>query len=290
MLCRFLYRLGAPAGTPRERKEGRNVMRFAKMHGLGNDYVFVDSFTQPPVEAPDRLSIALSRPHTGVGSDGLILIEPCEGADARMRIFNADGSEAQICGNGLRCVCKYLYDFGLCRKETLRILTGAGLREATLTVENDRVRLVTVDMGAPEVLQRERRVCVDGEDVPFCCVSMGNPHAVTFARFVTGEELARQGAQVEHDAQFPERTNVEFCRVDEAGIHVSVWERGSGATMACGSGACASLAAAVVLGKSPRKNRVLLPGGALEIEWRASDGHIYMTGPAQTVFVGELAQ
>ena len=265
-------------------------MRFVKMHGLGNDYVYMDSFTQPPVAEPEKLSVELSRPHTGIGSDGLILIEPCEGADARMRIFNADGSEAQICGNGLRCVCKYLYDFGLRKKERLRVMTGAGLREAALTVQGGKVRLVTVDMGAPEVLDREKRVAVDGENVPFCCVSMGNPHAVTFSRFVTGEELSRQGSQVERAPQFPERTNVEFCRVDEDGVHVSVWERGSGATLACGSGACASLAAAVVLGKSPRKNRVSLPGGALTVEWREADGHIYMTGPATTVFTGELEE
>lgn len=263
-------------------------MRFVKMHGLGNDYVFVDSFTQPPVQSPDRLAVEISRPHTGIGSDGLILIEPCEEADARMRIFNADGSEAQICGNGLRCVCKYLYDFGLCPREHLRILTGAGPREADLTVEGGEVCLVTVDMGAPVLLDREKQVAIDGEEVAFCCVSMGNPHTVTFSRFVGGEELARQGAQVENDPQFPERTNVEFCRVDEEGVHVNVWERGSGITMACGSGACASLAAAVLLGKSPRKNQVLLPGGALTVEWRETDGHIYMTGPATTVFTGNL--
>lgn len=262
-------------------------MRFVKMHGLGNDYVFVDSFTQPPVQSPDRLAVEISRPHTGIGSDGLILIEPCEGADARMRIFNADGSEAQICGNGLRCVCKYLYDYGLCRKESLRILTGAGVRAAEVLVEAGSVRRVTVDMGTPELIG-QKQVTIAGEEVPFCCVSMGNPHAVTFSRFVTGEALARQGAQVEHDPQFPERTNVEFCRVDEAGLHVSVWERGSGATMACGSGACASLAAAVLLGQAPRKSRVILPGGELTVEWRQVDGHIHMTGPATTVFAGEM--
>ena len=263
-------------------------MRFVKMHGLGNDYVFADSFTQPPVREPEKLSMEISRPHTGIGSDGLILIEPCEDADARMRIFNADGSEAQICGNGLRCVCKYLYDRGICRKERLRILTGAGLREAELTVEAGKVMSVTCDMGAPVLLDRERMVPVDGENVPFCCVSVGNPHAVTFSRYVTGEALHHQGRQVENDRQFPERTNVEFCRVDESGVHVSVWERGSGATMACGSGACASLAAAVILGLSPRKNRVLLPGGELTVEWREADGHLYMTGPATTVFEGEI--
>lgn len=262
-------------------------MRFVKMHGLGNDYVFVDSFTQPPVQSPDRLAVEISRPHTGIGSDGLILIEPCEEADARMRIFNADGSEAQICGNGLRCVCKYLYDYGLCRKESLRILTGAGVRSAEVLVEAGRVRRATVDMGTSELIG-QKQVTIAGEEVPFCCVSMGNPHAVTFSRFVTGEELARQGTQVEHDPQFPERTNVEFCRVDEAGLHVSVWERGSGATMACGSGACASLAAAVLLGQTPRKSQVILPGGALTVEWRQADGHIYMTGPATTVFEGSL--
>ena len=259
-------------------------LSFTKMQGCANDYIYLDCRTSGVPEEIAALSERLSRRHFSIGADGIICIcaPVTAGADAMMRIFNADGSEAQICGNGLRCVCKYLYDFGLCRKERLRVMTGAGLREAALTVQGGKVRLVTVDMGAPEVLDREKRVAVDGENVPFCCVSMGNPHAVTFSRFVTGEELSRQGSQVERAPQFPERTNVEFCRVDEDGVHVSVWERGSGA--------CASLAAAVVLGKSPRKNRVILPGGALTVEWREADGHIYMTGPATTVFTGELEE
>ncbi len=261
-------------------------MRFVKMHGLGNDYVFMDTFTQPGPADPAALSVEISRPHWGIGSDGLILIGPCQGADARMRIFNADGSEGETCGNGLRCVARYLYEEGLCDKREMRIQTGAGAVTASLVLEAGQVTAVTVDMGTPRLLG-QRTVPLDGEETSFACVSMGNPHAVCFTRFPAGEELARLGRIVETDPQFPERTNVEFCRVSGEEIGVHVWERGSGITLACGSGACASLAAAASLGLSGRSMRVRLPGGALSVEWR-EDGHIYMTGPATRVFAGEI--
>ncbi len=263
-------------------------MKFVKMHGLSNDYVFADTFTQPCPENPAALSIEISRPHTGVGSDGLILIEPCEGADARMRIFNADGSEAQICGNGLRCVGKYLYDSGLVKKEELRVMTGAGLKTLRMAIENGVAVGATVDMGEPSLIAVRKPVEVCGRTIHFTCVSMGNPHAVTFEETAMDDSFYKLGPAVENHEFFPERTNVEFTRVESRDrLHVRVWERGSGETMACGSGACGTLAAAVAEGLADRRAQVTLPGGTLTIEWSEEDNHIYMTGPATAVFSGE---
>ncbi len=239
-------------------------MKFVKMHGISNDYIFADTFTQPAPADPAAAAVILSRPHTGIGADGLILIEPFDGADARMRIFNADGSEAQICGNGLRCVARYLYDGGLCRKESLRVMTGAGLREVRLHLREGRVDSVTADMGAPQSVERGVVLSAAGRTLTF-------------------------GPAFERHEAFPERSNIEFTQALSGDrLRVRVWERGSGETMACGSGACAALVAAAAEGRTGRKARVELPGGALSIEWREADGHVLMTGPATPVFRGEV--
>ena len=264
-------------------------MKFVKMHGLSNDYIFADTFTQPGPADPAAASVALSRPHTGIGADGLILIEPVSGADARMRIFNADGSEAQICGNGLRCAARYLFDSGLCRKEDMQILTGSGLRDVHLHVTDGTVQGATADMGAPQSIRRDVTLTAAGRTLTFVCVSMGNPHAVTFDEPARGNEFYRLGPAFERHAAFPERSNIEFTQaLSPDRLRVRVWERGSGETMACGSGACAALVAAVSDGRAERRAAVELPGGVLEIDWRASDGHVLMTGPATTVFRGEV--
>ncbi len=263
-------------------------MKFIKMHGLSNDYVFADTFTQPCPEDPAALSIEISKYHTGIGADGLILIEPCEGADARMRIFNADGSEAQICGNGLRCVGKYLYDTGLVRKEELDVMTGAGLKHLVLTIENGKAVAARADMGEPRLISVRKPLEICGRTIHFTCVSMGNPHAITFEETADDNRFYVLGPAVERHEYFPERTNVEFTRAESREkLHVRVWERGSGETMACGSGACATLVAAVTEGLAERTAQVVLPGGALTIEWNEEDNHVYMTGPAEAVFSGE---
>ena len=264
-------------------------MKFVKMHGISNDYIFADTFTQPAPADPAAAAVILSRPHTGIGADGLILIEPFDGADARMRIFNADGSEAQICGNGLRCVARYLYDSGLCRREEMRIRTGAGLRTVWLDVRGGEVYAATADMGAPQSIRRGVALTAAGRTLNFVCVSMGNPHAVTFDEPARGAAFYELGPAFERHPAFPERTNVEFTEaLAPDRLRVRVWERGSGETMACGSGACAALVAAVAEGRAARRAQVELPGGALTVEWRASDGRVLMTGPATTVFRGEV--
>ena len=259
------------------------------MHGLSNDYIFADTFTQAGPADPAAASVLLSRPHTGIGADGLILIEPAEGADARMRIYNADGSEAQICGNGLRCVARYLYDSGLCRRSQMRILTGAGLKDVWLDVADGAVRAATADMGAPMSVRPGAALTAAGRTLAFILVSMGNPHAVTFDEPARGDEFYMLGPAFEHHPSFPERANIEFTEILAPDrLRVRVWERGSGETMACGSGACAALVAAASSGRARRDAAVELPGGTLRIVWRESDGHVLMTGPAVTVFRGEV--
>ena len=263
-------------------------MKFVKMHGLSNDYIFADTFTQKGPADPAAASMRLSRPHTGIGADGLILIEPTEEADARMRIFNADGSEAEICGNGIRCAARYLYDSGLCRRDEMRILTGAGLKTIRLETEAGVVQSATVDMGEPTIIHRKIELSAAGRTLNFVCVSMGNPHAVTFEESGWGREFYALGPAFEMHEAFPNRSNIEFTEVlAKDHLRVRVWERGSGETMACGSGACAALVAAVTDGRTARKAKVELPGGTLDIEWR-EDNHVMMTGPATTVFSGEV--
>ena len=260
-------------------------MEFWKMHGLKNDYIFVQTFTQAGPGDPAEAARALSAPHTGIGADGLILVEPDREADARMRIFNADGSEAQICGNGLRCAARLLYDQGLVTRPEMTISTGSGLRQVWLHIERGAVTSVTADMGAP-VIGEAVELTGAGRTLRFVPVSMGNPHAVTFDEPARGDAFYRLGPAFERHPAFPQRANIEFAAVTgPEDIAVRVWERGSGETMACGSGACAVLAAASSLGLTGPKARVTLPGGALWLE-RRDDGHILMTGPATYAFRG----
>ena len=262
-------------------------MDFIKMHGCANDYIFVQTFTQAPPEDPAAVSVRLSKPHTGIGADGLILIEPCEGADARMRIFNADGSEAQICGNGLRCAARLLFDEGLCPRPDLTVMTGAGLRRVRLRYRGGAFVSATADMGEPAIGEA-LTLTARGRTLRFIPVSMGNPHAVTFDESAAGGEFYELGPAFERHEAFPERANIEFVALTGPDrLTARVWERGSGETMACGSGACAVLAAAASEGVTSRGADVTLPGGTLHIEWRG-DGHIYMTGPAEYAFRGTV--
>jgi diaminopimelate epimerase len=273
-------------------------MRFTKMEGAGNDYVYVDCFRQPPPKDAAALSRKISDRHFGVGGDGLILICPSEQGDARMRMFNADGSEAEMCGNGVRCVAKYVYDHGIARKSVLKIETGRGVLTLELELAGDKVRQVRVDMGEP-ILDGPRipttlpgnpptDVPLPGHDLRITCVSMGNPHCVSFVGEITDALVLGVGPKVEKDAAFPRRTNVEFVCVNRPDdVNVRVWERGSGETLACGTGACAVCVAGVLTGRTQRRLTAHLPGGALQLHWSDADNHVYMTGPAVEVFSGE---
>lgn len=274
-------------------------MRFTKMHGAGNDYVYVDCFEQSLPRDIPALARAVSDRHFGVGGDGLILICPSEVADARMRMFNADGSEAEMCGNGIRCVAKYLYDHGRVRKPSLAIETGAGVLNLALEIDGDRVQRVRVDMGRP-ILEAARipttlpgdpvvnaRLDIGVRSLKVTCVSMGNPHCVTFVDELNDDWVLGIGPQVERDPHFPNRVNAEFVEViSPTEIKLRVWERGSGETLACGTGACAVCVAGALTGRTERRIVAHLPGGDLELEW-GQDDHVYMTGPAVEVFSGE---
>ena len=268
------------------------------MHGLGNDYVFVNTLEQR-VEDPSALARAMSDRHTGVGADGLILIQPSERADVRMKMYNADGSRAQMCGNGLRCVARYAVEHGLAAGPHLRIDTDDGVKSVSCKLVDDNVASVSVDMGRPSLdpAALPSTVPVDrivefplrlgNHEYAVTCVSIGNPHAVVFVTDLEPVELEVLGPQFEHAPEFPERINTHFVRVD-ATDHVTIrtWERGSGATRACGTGACAVCVAGVVTHRTGRFITAALPGGALQIEW-ADDNHVYMTGPAVEVFTGD---
>jgi diaminopimelate epimerase len=274
-------------------------MHFTKMQGCGNDYVYVDLFREKLTGDVSKLAAQIADRHFGVGGDGLILICPSERADARMRMFNADGSEAEMCGNGLRCVAKYVYDHGIARKERLAIETGRGILTVVLEVNGGKAQRVRVDMGEP-ILESakipvllngnpptEAEIVIEGEAFAFTCVSMGNPHAVAFVPEITDRLVLQVGPQVEKHEAFPRRTNVEFVKVnDRTDADMRVWERGSGETMACGTGACAAAVAGVLTGRFDRKVTLHVSGGDLEIEW-APDNHVYKTGPAVEVFSGE---
>jgi len=272
-------------------------MLFTKMHGIGNDFILLDGFGSG-IPDPEGLAIRLCDRHFGIGADGLILALPSKRADARMRIVNSDGSEAEMCGNGLRCLGKFLYETGLCRKTPMRVETLAGILTLALETGDDGgVRRITVDMGAPSfdpalipVAAENNAVTLEvaGHRLRFFCVSLGNPHAVTFDLFPDDETFAALGPALEHHPIFPRRCNIEFCRLDGDGAQVRVWERGDGPTLACGTGACAVLTAGASQGLLPRQARIQLPGGALVIRWD-EDGHLFMTGPAETVFTGEIA-
>jgi diaminopimelate epimerase len=273
-------------------------MNFTKMHGAGNDYIYVDCFHNPPPRDPAGLSRAISDRHFGVGGDGLILICPSERADARMRMFNADGSEAEMCGNGVRCVAKYVYDHGIARKPRLTIETGRGLLTLDLQVSGGKVHQVCVDMGEP-ILAAERipttlpgnpplNVPLPGHQLRVSCVSMGNPHCVAFVDAITDELVLGVGPQVERHPAFPRRVNAEFVQVNgPTDVTVRVWERGSGETLACGTGACAVCVAGVLTGRTGRAITAHLPGGDLQLEWSEADNHVYLTGPAVEVFHGD---
>jgi diaminopimelate epimerase len=275
-------------------------MHFTKMQGAGNDYIYVDCFTEDVPQNLDELARRMSDRRFGVGGDGLILIRPSEVADARMQMFNADGSEAEMCGNGIRCVAKYVYDHGICRRNELRIETGAGVLALAVEVQGGTVSRVRVDMGEPilEAAQIptklsgtpvvDQPLAVNGQQLRVTCVSMGNPHCVTFVPQANDHLVLGLGPKIEHDPLFPARTNVEFVEVvNRNEVRQRTWERGSGETWACGTGASAVCVAGVLAGKTSRRILNHLRGGDLELEWNEENNHVFMTGPAEEVFSGE---
>lgn len=275
------------------------------MHGAGNDYVYVDCFNNETPADPASLSIAVADRNKGIGGDGLILICPSESADAQMRMFNSDGSEAEMCGNGIRCVAKYVYDHGICKKERLSIETGAGILALDVEAENGKVSQVRVDMGEPILLASDIPtklvgnpqfsdhvvnvpLSVGGHEFEVTCVSMGNPHCVIFVEKATDELVLGVGPQIETDSRFPARTNVEFIEiVSRSEVRQRTWERGSGETLACGTGASAVCVAGVLSGRTDRKLTNHLLGGTLLLEWKEETNHVFMTGPATEVFSGD---
>lgn len=267
-------------------------IKFTKMHGCGNDYIYVNTMEQS-VPNPQQAAIAWSDRRKGIGSDGLVLIgkSPVPEADYTMHIYNADGSEAMMCGNASRCIGKYLYERGLTTKTKIRLLTLSGVKTLQLAIVNNKVESVTVDMGKP-VLEDESQFLGNRVLDKGTFVSMGNPHYVIFTDDV--DQVGETGRALERHPAFPQRCNIEFAQVvsgktaDNTTIRTRVWERGSGITEACGTGACATAVAAVLTGKAGRKSDIVMDGGTLSIEWRESDNHVYMTGPAEFVFDGEI--
>ena len=264
------------------------MIRFSKMHGCGNDYIYVD-VTQYPIADPAAFAVKYSDRHKGIGSDGLVLIDrsPVPEADFSMRIFNADGSEAMMCGNASRCIGKYLYEKGITDKTEIRLLTLSGIKTLSLHIYNKVVECVTVDMGEPQ-FDVVGQFLPDGGLDTGTFVSMGNPHYVIFTDDV--DKIAEKGPDLEHHRAFPQRCNIEFARIEGDTIRTRVWERGSGITQACGTGACATAVAAFVTGKAGRRSHIVMDGGTLHIEWCESDNHVYMTGPATFVFDGEIEE
>jgi diaminopimelate epimerase len=274
-------------------------MRFTKMHGIGNDYIYVNGFAET-VADPASVARAISDRHLGVGGDGLILVLPPEVADVRMRMFNADGSEAEMCGNGIRCVAKFAYERNLSRKNPMRIETGRGILSLDLKIDNDKVHDVTVNMGGPILDLPKIPVNAEGlrpGKLPHeyrldlwsaVFVSMGNPHAVMFVEDVAAVDLPNLGPKVERHAAFPKRINAHWVQTKSRNeVTMRTWERGSGITLACGTGACAVCVAGALTGRTERKILAHLPGGDLTLEWRESDNCVYMTGPATEVFEGD---
>lgn len=260
---------------------------FTKMHGCGNDYIYVNAM-QHSIADPQTAAMAWSDRHKGIGSDGLVLIDrsPVPEADFAMRIFNADGSEAMMCGNASRCIGKYLYEKAITGKTEIRLLTLSGVRTLQLHLTGSRVETVTVDMGEP-VLEDQSLFVASRNVGRGTFVSMGNPHYVIFTGDI--EQVGEAGRILEHHPAFPQRCNIEFARVEPGGsIRTRVWERGSGITMACGTGACATAVAACLTERADRESDIVMDGGTLHIEWRESDNHVYMTGPAEFVFDGEV--
>ncbi|WP_165063542.1 diaminopimelate epimerase [Paludisphaera rhizosphaerae] len=275
-------------------------MKFTKMHGLGNDYVYVETFTQPEPADFGAIARAVSDRHFGIGSDGLIAILPSDRADARMRMFNVDGSEGEMCGNGVRCVAKYIHDHGIAKKPRVTVETGRGVLTLDLTVEGGEAKLVRVDMGTP-ILNAdavpttlpgdpvvEAPVEIGGKELKLTAVSMGNPHAVLFVDDVDAFPLETLGPLIERHPVFPKRVNFHVAQVvSPSEVKMRTWERGSGITMACGTGACSVCVAGVLTGRTGPKVLAHLPGGDLELEWASRDASVLMTGPATEVFSGE---
>ena len=276
------------------------MIKFTKMHGLGNDYVYIDAINQK-IENESSLAKFVSNRHFGIGSDGLILICKSDSADFKMRMFNSDGSEAEMCGNGIRCVGKFVYDKGLTDKTTVKIETLAGIQTLVLNTKDGKVETARVDMGEPileaekiPVISKEQPVKnleleAENKKFKFTCVSMGNPHAITIVENTKEFDVEKYGKILEVDKAFPKKANIEFAQIiDKENIKMRVWERGAGETLACGTGACATAVACNLNGLTDRKVNIELLGGTLNIEWNEKDNHVYMTGPAVTVFDGEL--
>ena len=277
------------------------MLKFTKMHGLGNDYVYMDAIHQD-IKEKSKLAKTVSDRHFGIGSDGLILVDKSDKADFKMQMFNSDGTEAEMCGNGIRCVGKFVYDKGLTNKETITVETLAGIKTLVMTTENGKVKLAKVDMGEP-ILEAEKipvlaqetpvkdlKLKAEDKEFLFTCVSMGNPHAVTFIKEDVNQfNVNKYGKILEIDKTFPKKSNIEFINViDNKTLKMRVWERGTGETLACGTGACASVVSSILKGYTARKVTVHLLGGDLNIEWNEKDNHVYMTGPATTVFEGQI--
>lgn len=277
-------------------------IEFTKMHGCGNDYVYINGFTQKleQEEKPDFVRRVSDR-HFGIGSDGVIFINPSSKADFEMEMYNADGSRSEMCGNGIRCVAKYVHDRGLTDREQFSIISGGKVKYMDLTVQNGETKAVRVDMGEPELVAANVPVIADTEravDAPITvcgreyrmtCVSMGNPHAVVFMDDVAGLKIEALGPHFENHERFPRRTNTEFVQVLDAGhVRMRVWERGTGETLACGTGCCATAVACVLNALTDRKIVVQVLGGELTIEWDEKSNHVFMTGPAAFVFDGEI--
>ncbi len=278
-------------------------MKFTKMHGIGNDYVYVSTFDQEVPGDPSTLAIAISDRHFGVGSDGLILIVPSEVADVRMRMFNADGSESEMCGNGVRCVAKYIHDHGIARKGRVTVETGRGVLTLDLEIEADEVQRVRVNMGTPILEAKaipttlpgnppiDAELTIEGHILRITAVSMGNPHAVAFVDDVDRFPVRRVGPALERHPSFPRRVNVHFVQViskDE--VRMRTWERGSGITLACGTGACAVAVAGGLTGRTRQRVLAHLPGGDLSLDWDGPGAPIFMTGAAAEVFSGEWSR
>lgn len=276
-------------------------MKFTKMEGLGNDYVYVNCFRET-VEDPRRVAIKVSDRHFGIGSDGLILIKPSKVADFCMDMYNADGSQSEMCGNGIRCVAKYVYDYGLTDKTSISVETLAGIKYLDLKIENGKATQITVNMGTPELVankipvQSEKEKVIDepimvgGKEYKMTCVSMGNPHCIVFVDDTKKFPLEEIGPLFETHEVFPNRVNAEFIEIiDRNTVNMRVWERGSGETLACGTGACATAVACCLNGYTEDEITVHLLGGDLYIKWDKEDNLVYMTGPAKVVFDGEIA-
>lgn len=275
-------------------------MNFTKMHGIGNDYVYVNCLIEE-VSDPAAVARYVSDRHFGIGSDGLILIKPSQNADFEMDMYNADGSQSGMCGNGIRCVAKYVYDYGLTNKTQISIDTKSGIKYLDLTIENNKAVQIRVNMGAAELEAKKVPVVsehdqvidepieVDGKQYRMTAISMGNPHAVVYIEDVQGLEIEKIGPQFENHPCFPERVNTEFVRViDDRTVEMRVWERGSGETLACGTGACAVAVASILNGYTKEEVTVKLLGGDLQIQWDREHNQVYMTGPATVVFDGKI--